>query len=153
MKSLVHLAFGEKIPDCKKCAREPRLRREFGCDEPTERPIYSVSCSGCDGTDPECTRCLDGATGMHRCPGKLLDAHADGRRIGEAFNLCVQYQQHGIMPVAGGMMDQTQAFLSMLRVFQHEHGLIARDKAEQADKDRRRQEARARRGSISGGMG
>lgn len=164
MKSLVHLSYGEQVPDCTRCTRDQRLRTEFGCDEPAWRPcrcygtdpgcehchgtgrmlhpVFFVSCSSCGGDG--CGRCGtdDGWVAVYRCPKKLVEDRPD---VVRAYNACRQYLDHGALPVAGGTTNQTAQFMIALRIFQHEHGLIMEERRRQAEAQAKRAEAAAKR--------
>lgn len=163
MKALVHLSCDEGIPDCTKCTRDVRLREEFGCDEPAWRPcrcygtdprcedcggtgkiphvVFTVSCSACGGDG--CERCdRDGKYGMMRCPKKLVELRPD---VVRAFVACQRFEEHGVLPVAGGTDQQSAPFMFALRIYQHERGVLMEERRKQAEAEKKRAEARARR--------
>ena len=152
----MHLVFGDGLPDCTKCEGEPRLRAEYGCDGESPCPCGGAydRCRTCEGTGKRvvfsvscgclagCERCSGkGELPMFRCPGKLTAARPDVRA---AFWACRQYEDHGVMPAAGGLSDQSQGFLDYLRIYQHERGLIEKERRAQAERDAKRQGAKGR---------
>lgn len=52
---------------------------------------------------------------LTRCVGHLVDA-----RTVRLLDLLVAYHEHGVLPVAGGMVDQARTFTQALGVFEAE---------------------------------
>lgn len=154
MRALVHLAYGEKIPDCTKCRGEPRLRPGYGCDEPAyaacnchgqnaacgycagtgKAPlsVLAVTCSACGGLG--CERCKDGARDLRRCPGKLVETTHGGRQVETAFWYAAQFAERSVLPAPGGLSEQSATWVQALRVYEHERGAIMRERAEEERK-------------------
>ena len=87
MRALVRLASGD-APDCTRCATDPDVRAEFGCDgparldyaePPARQPTAWISCT-CGGRDPTCTRCDAGMRPLFHCPRRLVEQQ-EGWRI------------------------------------------------------------------------
>ena len=104
--------------DCKQCSGSTEdaesKRRDWGCDEPALVPLLAATCWRCSGFDPEsCDLCKGaGMLDIDRCPNAVPDeVHW---RICEYVNLV----EAGILPVAGGLEDQSPGFLEALRFTQ-----------------------------------
>lgn len=174
MRALVHLVYGEKVPDCTKCRGEERLRAQFGCDGPATSECYcrgrgcadcggagrlplivvEVSCQFCDGEgwaapDVACTHCTRGNFPLYRCPKKLLEAHPSGVSIARAFTYAQHYESNGVLPAAGGMGDQTPGFLELLGIYNAERSAIARRNSPEAKKERQEAAKRKRDAKIA----
>lgn len=143
MRALVRVNFGEdKIPDCTRCEGDGRLRALYGCDAPAESRVFGVTCSGCLGKG--CERCHDGDKAMHRCPSKCLESHPSGPHIAQSFKLCVAYERSAVLPTMGGLADQSASWVEMLNAYEHERGVIEREKRA-AEERKRKSEMRAPR--------
>ena len=147
MRALVRLAHG-KAPDCDRCALgEAAVRQEFGCDGPVSmdydappRPaVFWMSC----GCGSGCDRCRKGLRPMYHCPRRLLEASTFGRGVERAFKMCTHYP---LLPVTGGLADQSSTYLDALSVYRSETNAIEREEHEEHEKERKRQEMRAKRG-------
>lgn len=84
------------------------MRKQYGCDEDTEQPVYEVTCWSCKGFDPQrrCKTCGGRTTlPMHRCPGRCrTPATLDVLRAH-------RWLKRGVLPVPGGYLDQSHTFL------------------------------------------
>lgn len=149
MRALVRLAHG-KAPDCTRCALgEEHVRRQFGCDEPAvwsyaERPkrlaTFHIACTCRDG---KCDRCDRGRIAVYHCPLRLLDACQTGEMVRRAYRVCTHYP---LLPVAGGISDQSTTYLDALAVYQHEVAAIQREEQKEADLKAEGERRRAQRG-------
>ena len=138
----MQLAYGEKIPDCTRCKKSEELREEYGCDAPARAPVFYVTCSTCWGSG--CAACEEGSFPLHRCPGKLVEGRSDVQRT-------FWHLQQEELPSAGGLADQAGTFLEARRIYQHERGVIDRERAEKEERERIRQQKLAgRAGTIRG---
>ena len=102
---------GTRLPDCSLC-RRPENRRDreaWGCDAPADRTVFTTGCSRCFGADPECPTCDDGVVSYDSCPTSVIQAapQATQRGAAMAFNAYQQFDERGVLPSAGGMLDQT----------------------------------------------
>lgn len=104
--------------DCKQCSGSGSAaeenRRAWGCDEPAKVPLLGATCWRCSGFDPEaCDLCKGaGMVDVDRCPNALPDqVHW---RVCEYVTLV----EVGILPVGGGLEDQSASFLEALRFTQ-----------------------------------
>jgi len=158
MKALVHLAWGDKkVPDCTRCQGDPRVRSAFGCDGPardvvtgTPLVVFRVSCSACGGHDDECTHCnRDGMTPMFRCPKKLLaEDPALEDRLGRVFRAWSHYRQHGTLPYAGGLAQQSVTCMTAFDVLSSELAMLEEEKREQDKSDQARREMKAKQHAM-----
>lgn len=91
---------------CDEC-HDPCKRERWGCDAETAEPAVLVSpCPYCEGRRPECSLCRGtNAVALHRCPGALVSS----REI-DAIR-AVFAVEHGVLPDAGGWMDQAATFV------------------------------------------
>ena len=78
---------------------------------------------------------------MFRCPGKLTERAPEVRA---AFWACRQYEDHGLLPSAGGLLEQTSGFVDYLHVYQQERGLIEKERQEKAKREAARAAANKR---------
>ena len=92
------------------------MRREWGCDEPTTEPQAELTpCPACNGKDAECPRC-DGSNRMpvYRCPNTLVkQQHLDVVQQ-------VALMESGVLPDAGGWMEQAATFTAAYPIVQRE---------------------------------
>lgn len=138
----MQLAYGEKVPDCTRCEKSAELRADYGCDGPARVPVLYVSCSTCWGHG--CAECDDGSFALYRCPGKLVEGRSD---VSRAF----WYLQQEELPAAGGLADQAATYIEARRIYQHERGVIDRERAEkEAREELRRQKLAGKPGVIRG---
>ena len=120
--------------DCKLCSgsgSEAEQRRlDWGCDEKAATPLLAATCWRCSGIDPDaCDLCKGaGMVNIDRCPFALPEAiHW---RICEYVGLL----EVGILPVAGGLEDQSESFLGALRFTQGLKAELERQELEEQDK-------------------
>lgn len=135
----MQLAYGEKVPDCTRCDKNEELRAEYGCDAPARGPVLYVTCSACWGRG--CDECEDGSLGLHRCPGKLVDGRRDVQRV-------FWHLQQDELPSSGGLADQAGTFIEARRIYQHERGVIDRERAEKEERERIRQQKLSGRAGV-----
>lgn len=84
----------------------------------------------CEGKDPDCKAC--GGTGeieIPHCPSKLVDEDT-----ADLLALVAQMEE-GFPPVAGGVIDQTDWFLSVCKRVRREEQRCEAEKAERGAKD------------------
>lgn len=101
---------------CAAC-RRPEFaarRKAWGCDEPTPQKLFSVPCHACpDLTYPEpgCATCNGtGWRDVHRCPMPAVGGAAHVARA------VLAAEQVGILPAAGGWLDQVASFERASRI-------------------------------------
>lgn len=139
----MQLAYGEGVPDCTRCKKSAELRAEYGCDAPARSPVFYVSCSACWGSG--CPECKDGSFPLYRCPGRLVEGRRDVQRV-------FWHLQQEELPSAGGLADQAATFIEARRIYQHERGVIDRERAEKEERERIRQQKLAgKKGTVRGG--
>jgi hypothetical protein len=111
----VAASFGHVAATCltSGCPSDPEMRERFGCDAP--RPhAYAVACWACDGKLParnddsprRCGVCERGPSGSQgiwfdRCPRTVVTPD-----LLEVVRL-VNDVQFGLLPAAGGILDQS----------------------------------------------
>jgi hypothetical protein len=71
-------------------------------DAPTPATPALLKCPACNGAG--CGHCDDGQIRVDRCPHAVVT-----RDVWAAFQ-AAQMAEKGVLPVAGGMLDQTQSF-------------------------------------------
>lgn len=98
---------------CKVC-RLPgneELRESWGCDGESKVPFYIDDCPFCDGEAGTCLAgCNKGRLEFRRCPNATLPEEA---------HLVVRYAaliETGILPIAGGMEQQSASFVDALMI-------------------------------------
>lgn len=107
----------EKLPqDCRICRRVPRLRKQWGCDERACEPTGYVHCHRCFGRDPECVECDGDKRGIpvYDCPYRTMQGTVL-RAIPYFGNW-----RGGILPVEGGLLDQSASFVEAMRILDAE---------------------------------
>ena len=106
----VAVATGELRNDCRICTRVPEARAAWGCDAPVT-PFLSIDCPACLGFDPKCERCKGDPRGIliDRCPFSTMSPG-----IAAIIPYYADWQQ-GRMPVEGGVLDQSAAFVEAMR--------------------------------------
>lgn len=107
----VTLAFGKTPIACGQGCQRPDFRSRFGCDSATREPVWYLPCYECDGKprDEPCKLCRGLARlPMHRCPSKSSSVEAS-----EMLRAALAYGE-GVLPNAGGLFDQSHAFVTLL---------------------------------------
>lgn len=97
---------------CTTCEAEPNAgwRKTWGCTEDAPSPTYSLECPRCRTGIPDCELCAgDGWVHYHRCPVRRITPE-----VSELMELWAFYHSHGLLPVEGGLDDQTGVFLSAM---------------------------------------
>ena len=154
MKALAHLVWGEGVPDCKRCAHDPALRAEFGCDdEPAPKPLYAVSCSACGGgRAPSCARCHgEGETPIFRCARR---GTRDNPEVEMIFRLFQNYDDHGVLPADGGLAQQTSQVFHAFEILRAEKAMIDNERVRKQEREKIRAQKladRPARGSAMSG--
>lgn len=119
---MVHAVYGDVKAKCPACRREPELRRQWGCDSPSESKVVEITCSACSGFDPACPICGGGGTEvLYRCPTSMCTSD-----LSEAFACYSAFDAHGVLPVEGGYLAQSREFLSFVGVVNAERAEIER---------------------------
>ena len=115
------------------------VRDRMGCDAEVDGGVFTITCTDCEGTlsTPEglpCPTCSDrpGCELVHRCPRHYYDASID-----RALS-ALSWARKGVLPVAGGYVDQSSSFLEFCQVFEAE---ISAVRAERVEKQRLKQKA------------
>lgn len=123
---------------CLRCG-DPALRKEWGCDQPTDEPQFYIGpCIWCHGHDEQCTHCEGhNRIAVHRCPHSI--ATRDLIDVVQSVALVEQ----GILPDAGAWMDQAttwvQAFPIVSSEIQRTRARMQEQAAQRARKRQRRQ--------------
>ena len=79
-----------------------------------------MECPNCNGAG--CEECNDGAFELDGCPGEYCS------RVVTAINLIDLYTTKGLMPVSGGVLDQSASFIGAARFFQNEEVRISNER-------------------------
>ena len=85
---------------CKKCPGPDACG-----DRPTAELPLELDCPVCNGAG--CRDCDDGKAAIDRCPLELLD-----RLLLEFLQYARLFVEHGLAPVAGGVLDQAAGFVA-----------------------------------------
>lgn len=130
MIAVAHGIYGETRAKCgAACRRDPALRAEWGCEAKAERALARVTCAACEGYG--CDECgKSGEVMLYRCPTSHNTAE-----IALAFE-ALAWSEKGVLPVPGGLLDQSAAFVSFARLVWSERGKIER--ARRASEEARR---------------
>jgi hypothetical protein len=95
-------------------------RTAWGCDTPTTQAVFTISCPKCHRSGSECSVC--GGTGqapVFDCPFKDKGAVQE---VGGLISFLRDAEDAGVLPAAGGMLDQTAFFVKAFRIFVHARG-------------------------------
>ena len=79
-----------------------------GCDEPNDRQTAFIDCP--NFKDGSCGSCEDGSIVLTSCPCRTIPSY-----IFTMIEMADLAEDKLGMPVGGGMLDQTQAFIDSLR--------------------------------------
>lgn len=102
---------------CKRC------RGNGEClDKITDGDPFGCECPLCDGVG--CDHCEEGFFYLTECGRKFT------RDIVTPVNLATYAEDKGILPVAGGMLDQSAWFVSLWSALSNEQNSIDRERAE-----------------------
>lgn len=91
--------MGVQTARCPACRKSPELRKEWGCDAPAGREVWSGTCAACLGAG--CDACgKRGTVPRERCPSSMADSEARAavRALGAYRN--------GVLPSDGGWGEQ-----------------------------------------------
>lgn len=125
---------------CITCQNDPEARKRWGCDEPLTDEQWEENqarsdgsalafspCFRCDGKDDKCGLCKgSNQWRLHRCPNACVD------RWHEGVCTVVALWQDGVLPRAGGWMDQPAISVHAGRIVQTELRRIQERQAEAA---------------------
>lgn len=121
------------------CKRSPQVRQRWGCDVAAPIPFAYLTCERCLGYNPSCTLCKGDGKGRphYDCPNRVLEPDTL-----LALSCQAMFESTGAMPVAGGIMDQSDAWLVAMRTIGSELG-----KHREAERQRWQEEAQRSRSS------
>ena len=109
------LIAGEVKFDCKRCTANPKLKIENGCDEDAPIPVFEMDCIRCKGTDEECPVCKgSNKEQFYRCPYRYLTFDT------VRFLRFYRFFKQGLLPVQGGVLDQSATFLRAVEIVEAE---------------------------------
>lgn len=93
-------------------------RAKWGCDAPTKHGAFRIVCVRCQGVG--CERCTySGEVAFDRCPrAGAIEACAP------ALGFALTNLDSPRLPAAGGLLDQTSAFVAALAIVEGERGRI-----------------------------
>jgi len=131
--------FGRELirADCRRCC-DPRtpekdlamIRAENGCDTEATRAVWRAPC-GCDA-HPACTDCGGkGYIAHHRCPGVMARGSEDFARA------WAHYNARNTLPCAGGLLDQTAAFVDACAIMDSHRAHWDDEHRERAERERK----------------
>ena len=113
----------------------------MGCDVASDAGVFTITCTECEGTlvslsGEPCSSCSGsrhpGQEPVHRCPRSFYDAD-----IGQALS-AMSWTKKGVMPVLGGLADQSSSFLEFCQVFESEVSAVRAEKHEEMALKRKR---------------
>ena len=105
---------------CDVCTWDQPSRQSWGCDEEIDEGVAEVEgCYRCNGGNPECEVC-EGSDRwvIKRCPNSVIDPKAAEVCRHVSFLIA----QISILPVAGGLRDQSALFMDGLNYTLKLHG-------------------------------
>ena len=80
-------------------------------DKPTAQLPIEIVCVACGGRASGCKECKSGWMPINRCPLEVI-----GPEAWDLVELAELTLEHGLTPVAGGMLDQTACFLDAMKL-------------------------------------
>lgn len=120
--------FKLDFPDCRFCRGPEAIpnRERWGCDAPTDEPVYNISCP-CSGADPACPRCEgSGEIPQPRCPTMAM---AEDRVWLERFMYAyLAWDARHTLPGPGGLVDQAATFVQAVAIADSERGVWERER-------------------------
>lgn len=85
----------------------PEVRKEWGCDEPTENSQDALPCFHCNEDTPSCDACQGARViPIYRCPKSIRDPEYD-----ELVRFALWSRDGGPLPAPGGTLDQSSSFM------------------------------------------
>ena len=139
----------EGMPDCPRSCGGPRadlgrlpesalaVRERLGCDRDCAVPYYTITCPRCGGVGCDYKDCTggvsrDGSLAMARCP-----TSQQGLWMAPALRAYFRMKNLGTLPVPGGTLDQSAAWLRFVDIFEEETAIAKREKDEAESKKAR----------------
>lgn len=115
--------MGRRFPDCKACRGSTATDRRiaWGCDAPTKSPVFTTP-----------------GRQWFRCPSSVVDEAPEDvrRRVRRAFDLYYEYDGRGVLPCAGGVVDQPSTLMEAFRCIDaekaHWEGLLEKHREKEA---------------------
>lgn len=109
---------------CKSCVGQCR-------ELASEAEPLEIACTACEETGQDrngepCEHCSDGFWPLLQCPKSYI-----GQEMVGAINLAVMCKD-GLMPVAGGILDQSAWFVELLTSLNNEQNRIDIERAQEA---------------------
>jgi len=123
-------------------------REAWGCDAPSKHVVFEVTCSACAGASDECPKCEGtGLVSFNRCPSAVVRECSPGERgnIEAAVRAYIQYDSRGTLPYAGGYMEQSGAFGTIVDIIDSERGRFEGILNERRERERKKSDAESRR--------
>lgn len=135
----------QRLPQkCSTCRVNEDFRKGWGCDAPTEHVQASIPCPSCGGAGP-CAHCGGGGKlHFYECPNVILGRDPEAVTIINQF--LSYFQPFGIMPAAGGWMDQTAGWY---QANQHLSAAWANLESERIEREKKEAERQSRK--LKGG--
>jgi hypothetical protein len=133
--------MGEYPHSCKVCEVSEAHRQGWGCDAESARPQQDniarvinapcaecgghgrAGCSGCDGS---------GLVALRRCPVSYLREKPDTVAYLNYFNSV--FSSKGLLPAAGGFLDQPAQWCEAMQHLQSEQNRIERERMDRAER-------------------
>lgn len=136
---------GKRFPDCSRCRlpQHEQDRERWGCDRPSDRPVFEIGCGTCHGKDMACPRCEGrGVIDMYRCPSQVVNDAPPHQRlqVDLLMRSYLQLEARHVLPVGGGLLDQTRSFVSALELIDAERARLESIKEEKRERDRQARE-------------
>lgn len=106
---------GELTHNCKACAGNEKCKVEWGCNKDAPVEVFTINCVRCYGSDKDCPVCKGkDREHFYRCPVKLLTKET------LEFLKYYRFFKDGIMPVAGGVYEQSGTFIRAVEIVNKE---------------------------------
>lgn len=77
----------------------------------------AIECPSCDGEGGECLQCNDGFVDVIGCPNAYCREVSQVATLGDMLG-------NGLLPVAGGVLDQSAWFIQAVRMLQRDEDKI-----------------------------
>lgn|GEM_PF-2017558 len=143
-----HAYLGKRFPDCTRC-RLPQHegdRIRWGCDAPSDRPVFEVGCGTCYGRDFACERCGGlGRIELYRCPTAVLSEAPPLERVQVdlLMRAYLAMDRRNVLPVDGGFIEQSRSYLQACEIIDAERARYEEMKEAKRERERQAEKARA----------
>lgn len=99
------------------------MRTEWGCDVAVKGELDRVTCYACTTNDATCDRCKASRyIPLRRCPQAIRR-----REVDDLVSVAIWSIDLGVLPGAGGMLDQAAPFVQLVDVVAAERAICRKE--------------------------